>query len=157
MPIMLANNWENFFKYNLINEESNKTIVALFELFDAPKTPAECLQAAIEEQDTVFIAKAPVSNHIIFFHHVTKIGGTRTNPTKHLFAHVGTGSLAYPGHVTEASLFTPCSSTVPAWTTLKTVDTIKSVNALVIRANAVPKNSRPIMPLPPFMAIVLID
>ena len=157
MPIMLANNWENFFKDNPINEDSNKTMAALFELFGAPKTPAECLQAAIEEQDTVFIAKAPVSNHIIFLHHVTKIGGTRTNPTEHVFAHVGTGSLAYPGHVTEASLFTPYSSTVPAWTTLKTVDTIEAVNALVIRANAVPKNFRPIMPLPPFMATVLID
>ena len=41
MPIMLANNWENFFKDNPTNEDSNKTMVALFELFGAPKTPAE--------------------------------------------------------------------------------------------------------------------
>ena len=46
MPIMLADNWENFFNDNPINEDSNKTMAALFELFDAPKTPAECLQAA---------------------------------------------------------------------------------------------------------------
>ena len=157
MPIMLANNWENFFKDNPTNEDSNKTMVALFELFGAPKNPAKCLQAAIEEQDTVFIAKAPVSNHIMFIHHFTKIGGTRTNPTKHLFAHVGTGNPSYPGHVTEASLFTPHNTSVPAWTNLKAVDTEDAVTALVTRANAAPKEFRPIMPLPPFLAVMLID
>ena len=157
MPIMLANNWENFFKDHPSNKDSNRTMETLFELFSAPKTTAECLQASFAKQDTVFMAKAPILNHIIFIHHVTKIGGTRTNPTEHLFTLVGTGSIAYPGHVAEDSLFTPINAPVPAWTNLKAVDTIEAVDALIIRANAVPKVFRPIMPLPPFMAITLID
>ena len=132
-------------------------MATLFELFGQPKTTAECLQAALDEQDTVFMAKAPISNHIIFIHHVTKIGGTRTNPTEHLFAHVGTGGIAYPGHVTEDSLFSPTNASVPTWNSLKVVDTIENVAALSIRANAVPKVFRPIIPLPPFLAITLID
>ena len=157
MPIILADNWENYFKDNPLNEESNKKMQQLFELFGANKTPEQCLKAAIDEQDTVFMAKAPISNHIIFLHHLTKIGGTRITPTEHLFAHVGTSSTAYPGHVSEASLFTPHDFQVPAWGTLKAVDNIAAVAALAIRANAAPKNFRPIVPLPPFLATVLID
>ena len=157
MPIILANNWENFFKENPLNEESNRTMQQLFELFGANQNFAQCLESAINEQDTVFMAKAPISNHIIFLHHLTKVGGTRITPTKHLFAHVGTGSIAYPGHVTEASLFTPHDSQVPTWATLKTVDSIAAITALTIRANATLKSFRPIVPLPPFLATVLID
>ena len=80
MTIFLANNWENHFKENPTNEDNIKTMDQLIDLFAPNITIYDCLYNSLKEQDTVFMAKAPNSDHIIFFHHVTNLGGTRTTP-----------------------------------------------------------------------------
>ena len=92
MPTILANTWENHFSANHSNEASNKSMSALFLSFNHQKTVEACISTASEEVDTIFIAKAPISNHIMFLHHFTKLGGTRTNPDEKYFVLVGTGS-----------------------------------------------------------------
>ena len=68
MHSTLANNWENHFRDRPSNELSNKTMPALLESFANKKSIEDCLTSALEEQDTVFMATALISGHIMFLH-----------------------------------------------------------------------------------------
>ena len=80
MPILLGNNWENHFKDNLTNEANDKMMDQLIKLFAPTVDLDTCLTNSLNKQDTVFMGKTPKANHIIFFHRVTKLRGTRTMP-----------------------------------------------------------------------------
>ena len=80
MPILLGNNWENHFKNNPTNEDNKKMMDQLIALFSPTVDLDNCLANSLNEQDTVFMGKTPKANHIIFFHRVTKLRGTRTMP-----------------------------------------------------------------------------
>ena len=80
MTIFLANNWGDHFKENPKNEDNNKTIDQLIDLFAPRITIDDFLSNILKEQDTVFMAKAPNTDHIIFLHHVINLRGTRTTP-----------------------------------------------------------------------------
>ena len=107
MPIFLVNNWENHFKDNPTNEDNNKTMDQLIALFAPTVDLDTCLANSLNEQDTVFIGKSPNANRIIFFHHVTKLGGTRTMPDEKKIILVGTDSTSFPAQAPKESLFLP--------------------------------------------------
>ena len=79
----------------------------LIALFAPTVDLNNCLANNLKEQDTIFMGKNPNANHIIFFHHVTKLGGTRTMPDKKIFILVGTDSTAFPDQASKQSLFFP--------------------------------------------------
>jgi len=157
MPTILANNWENFFKDHPSNEQSNKTMEALLDGFKTAKSLADCLQFAIEEKETVFIAKAPVTNHIMFLHHFTKIGGTRNMPTPRIFALIGANESAFPGQLNKEILFSTTTTKFAPWASLTAITDADSISAVAVRNNAANKEIRNCIPLPPFMASALID
>ena len=129
-------------------------LIALF----APTADLDtCLSNSLNEQDTVFMGKTPNANHIIFFHHVTKLGGTRTVPDEKNFILVGTDSTAFPYQASKESLFSPVEFEVPVWASLRDITDPAQVTDLTVRANAVPKKFRPCMPIPPFLVTVLIN
>ena len=155
MNTIMSNNWENHLKDDPSNEFSNKTMVELFSSFGPTKTPDTCLDEAVSEDHTVFIAQAPVSNHILFLHHFTKLGGTRMNPDKTNFVLVGTGSTAYPAQ-TDESIFDTVLEKIPAWTSFLSLTDADAVKDLPTRANAAEKGFRNCIPVPPFLASALI-
>ena len=157
MHSTLANNWENHFKDRPSNELSNKTMPALLESFANSKSLDDCLTSALEEQDTVFMAKAPISGHIMFLHHFTKIGGTRTMPTARIFVLIGTEESAFPAQINRESLFDTTTTKFPVWAHLTTLTDPEGVADVTIRANAAEKIIRNCTPLPPFLASALID
>ena len=155
MTTTMANNWENHLKDDPSNEFSNKTMDKLFEAFGPTKDPATCMIEALSEQQTVFLAQAPISNHILFLHHFSKIGGTRMEPDKKHFVLVGTGSHAYPAQVNE-SIFDTSTAKVPSWNSFTALADADAVKTLTTRANAMDKEYRNCIPLPPFLATHLI-
>ena len=155
MTTIMANNWENHLKDDPSNEFSNKTMDKLFEAFDLTKIPSPCMIEAISKQQTVFLAQAPISNHILFLHHFSKIDGTRMEPDTKYFVLVGTGSSAYPAQVDE-SIFDKSTAKVPAWNSLIALADPDVVGTLVARANATDKDFRKCIPIPPFLATHLI-
>jgi len=157
MSSILSNNWENFFKDRPSNELSDKTMADLFSSFNAGKSLDECLSAAIEEQDTVFLAKALITNHIMFLHHFSKVGGTRTMPTARVFALVGTGESAFPAQLNKEVLFNTTDTKYPTWASFTSLKDSADVSKITIRANASNKAIRNCIPLPPFLAAALID
>ena len=104
MPFFLGNNWENHFKDNPTNEDNNKTMDQLIALFTPTVDLGNCLANSLNEQDTVFMGETPNANQIIFFHHVTKLGGTRTMTEEKNFILVGTDSTAFPAQASKESL-----------------------------------------------------
>ena len=129
-------------------------LIALF----APTVDLDtCLSNIINDQDTVFMGKASNANHIIFFHHVIKLGGTRTIPDEKNFILVGTNSTAFPAQASKEYLFYPVEFAVPVWTSLRDITDPAQVTNLTIRANAAPKKFRPCMPTPPLLVTILID
>ena len=76
-------------------------------------------QNSLKEQDTVFVA--PMANQILFFDHITHIGGARTQPYKKSFALVGTGPKAFCVLVRKESLFDPVNLKVPTWTSFSSL------------------------------------
>ena len=65
------------------------------DLFAPTISITDCLTNSLREQDTVFMGKDPNADHIVFFHHISKLGGTRTAPTEKHFVLVGMDSVAY--------------------------------------------------------------
>ena len=155
MSSIMSNNWENHLKDDPSNEFSNKTMDKLFDAFAPAKTPAMCLTEAIAEQQTVFLAQAPISNHILFLHHFNKIGGTRMQPDQKHFVLVGTGPTAYPAQ-TEEAIFATSNAKVPTWNSFTALADADAVKALATRANAPNKEFRSCIPIPPFLATHLI-
>ena len=96
MPILLGNNWDNHFKNNPTNEDNDKTMDQLIELFAPTVNLDNCLANSLNEQDTVFLGKTPNDNHIIFFQDIIKLEGTKTMPDEKIFILVGTDSTAFP-------------------------------------------------------------
>ena len=103
------------------------------------------------------MGKTPNANHIIFFHHVTKLGGTRTMPDEKIFILVGTDSTAFPTQASKQSLFSPIEFAVPVWTSFRDITNPAQIKNLTVRANAAPKKFRPCMPILPFLANILIN
>ena len=101
----LVNYWESFLNSHPSNETSNKTLAQLFSLSITGDEFEQLTYFALSKPNTLFIAKAPISNHILFFHHTTKIGGTRADPVERLFVLVGTGSTAYPAQIDPNTIF----------------------------------------------------
>ena len=157
MSNILANNWENHFKDHLSNEASNKTMSELFLSFATRSTVANCLKAAIEEKPTLFMVRIPNPHHVLFLHNFTKLGGTRTNPDIKLFALVGTGTTAYPAHVTQETMFQDTDIQVPTWTQFNALTNADDVNTMTTRANSAAKHVRPCCPIPPFLATILVN
>ena len=154
MPLFRSNNWRNFFHDNPENKASNETIDTLMELFGQDTSLDDCLSNGIEEQNTIFMTKAPFSGDIAFLHHVSKIGGTRTSRDKKIFALVGVGDSCYPAQLTKEALFEPFESKTPTWAAISTADELTNIDNLPARSR---KTLRPCMPLPPFLASALID
>ena len=144
MPILLGNNWENHFKDNPINEENDKTMDQLIVLFAPTVKLDTCLANSLNEQDTVFMGKTPKANHIIFFHHVTKLGGTRTMPDKKIFILVGTDSTAFPAKASKGSLFSLIAFAVPIRISFCDITNPAQITNLTVRANSAPKKFRPV-------------
>ena len=157
MPMLLWDIWENHFKDNPKNKDNDKTVDQLIALFVATVNLDTCLANSTNEQDTIFMGKNPNANHIIFFHHVKKLRGTRTMPDKKNFISVGTDSTSFPSQASKESLFYPVEFAVPVWTSLRNITDPAQITNLTVRANAAPKKLRPCMPIPPFLATVLID
>ena len=155
--INLTNNWENHFRDNPTNEVNNKTMVQLMESFGAGIPTADCLVKATEEQDMVFMAKAPVSNHILFLHHFTKIGGMRINPATKSFAIEGFGAQRYPTQGDHEPMFSPYLCQIPIWTIFTSLTSAENVIGLQVRANAVQKPFQTCTPVHPFLASFLTD
>ena len=151
---VLSNNWENYFGDHPSNETSNKTMADLFLSFGVRTSAQNCMNTAIAEQETVFMIRSPLTNHIMFLHHFTKLGGTRTMPISRLFALVGAGPLAYPAHVSQETLFVDTEVQVPTWAHLTDLADADEINDLVANIST---RIRPICPLPPFLAAVLLD
>ena len=103
------------------------------------------------------MGKTPNANHIIFFHHVTKLGGTKTMPDEKNFILVSTDSTVFPAQASKEPLFSPVEFAVPIWTSLHDITEPAQVTNLTVRANAAPNKFRPCMPILPFLATVLID
>ena len=136
MLIFLTNNWENHFKGNPMNKDNNKTMDHIINLFAPNITIDDCLSNSQKEKDTVFMAKAPNSDHIIFFHHITSIGGTRTTPDAKTFVLVGMDSVAFPAQVSMESLFVSVDHAVPAWNVFTAITGPNQSTNLNPRANA---------------------
>ena len=130
-------------------------MVELFASFGPSKTPAICLDKTVSENHTDFIAQAPVSNHILFIHHFTKLGGTRMNPDKANFALVGTEPIAYPAQ-TKESIFDMVQEKVPAWNSFTALIDANAVKELSIRANPTEEGFHNCIPVLPFLAPTLI-
>ena len=76
-----------------------------FASFGAGVTTLSCLTTELEEPNIIFLAKAPITNNIMFIHHFTSIGGTRTMPISRLFFLSGTTYHAFPAQISKESLF----------------------------------------------------
>ena len=70
---------------------------------------------------------------------------------------VGTDSTAFPSQSSKEPHFSPVEFAVPVWTSLRDITDPAQFTNLTVRANAAPKKFRPCMPIPPFLATVLID
>ena len=112
MPILLVNNWEKHIKEKPTNKDNNKTMDQLIALFAPTVDLNTCIANSLNEQDTVFMGKTPNANHIIFFHHVTKLEGNMTMPDEKIFILVGTNSTAFPAQASKESLLSPVEFTV---------------------------------------------
>ena len=157
MLIFLTNNWENHFKGNPMNKDNNKTMDHIINLFAPNITIDDCLSNSLKEQDTVFTAKSPNADHIIIFHHITNLGGTRTTPNTKTFVLVGMESVAFPAQVSMEYFFVSVDHAVPAWNVFTAITGPEQATNLNPCANAVEKSFRPCMPIPPFLATMLID
>ena len=154
MPTSLANNWENHFRGIPNMEESNKTSDELMQLFDRESSIDDCLSNATEEKDTVFMVKAPFSNNIVFLHHISKLGGTRTNKNETIFALMGTSAKALPAQTNKETLFTSFEAKTPTWTAIYDADDDMDLKSLPARSK---RTFRPCIPLPPFLSTAFID
>ena len=149
-----ANNWENHFREHPENEASNQTIDELMQLFNQDATVEACLINAVEEKNTVFMVKTPLSGGITFIHHITKLGGTRSSKEKKIFALVGTAESAYPAQSTKEILFDTFETKTPSWTAISSAEETTPLEDLPARSK---KSLRPAIPLPPFLAAALSD
>ena len=136
MPILLGNNWDNHFKNNPTNEDNDKTMDQLIELFAPTVNLDNCLANSLNEQDTVFLGKTPNDNHIIFFQHIIKLEGTKTMPDEKIFILVGTDSTAFPAQSSKQSLFSPIEFVVPIWNSFRDITDPDQITNLTVRANA---------------------
>ena len=155
MSIIMSNNWENHFKDHPSNEVRNKTMSALLSRFNLT-TPADCLAYAIEEQETVFLAQAPITHHILFLHHFHKIGVTRTSPNTKHFTLSGYGPSAYPKQVTNVSMFAESNHQVPSWVAFTSITNSSSVNGLTTHLNDTICSYRNFILISPFLAAALM-
>jgi len=127
-----------------------------FDNFGDGITALSCLFTVMEEPYTIFIAKAPITKHIMFIHHFTNIGGTRTMLTSKRFILSGTTSTAFPAQVNKENLFDQVEFNSPCWTSFKALKGADGVPALTACENAATKQYRMCCPVPLFLASDLI-
>ena len=107
MSIIRSKYLGNHFRDNSDNEASNKTINKLIQFSSLEPNPEDCMKNGIEEEDTIFMVKAPFAGHITILHHITKIGGIRRARNKTILALIGTSEETYPALTDEKTLFKP--------------------------------------------------
>ena len=146
MPIP-ANNWKSHFRKHSNNDTNNNTIEDLFHIFST-QPPSGCLSSSVEEQETIFLALAPISSHIQFLLHFTKLGGTGTSPTTKHFALSGFGPVAFPTQV-NSSLFEKTDHKVPSWTAFTAITDAAAVPSLIAHGNSTAYQFRTCIPIPP--------
>ena len=129
----------------------------LFASFGAGVTTLSCLTTELEESNTIFLAKETITNHIMFIHHFTSIGGTRTMPISRLFILSGITSHAFPAQINKEYLFDDTECQLPLWSTFKALKDSQDVTNLAVRGNADLKKFRMCTPVPPFLASALIN
>jgi hypothetical protein len=157
MSTTLANTWESHFRNHPSNEASNKTLSQLFELFDIADQAEKCKTFALSEPDTLFLALAPISGHLLPFHHTTKIGGTRTPPNERFFTLVGTGTSAYPAQIAANDLFASQEpSRNPSWRSIMDATDPASLLNLPTNARSTSTPKRNFIPVPPFIASTIM-
>ena len=78
-------------------------------------------------------------------------------PDEKNFILVGTDSTSFPAQTSKESIFSPLEFAVPVWTSLRDIADSAQVTNWTVRANGAPKKFIPYMPIPPFLAIALID
>ena len=145
MLIILSNNWEKHFRDNPENGLSNRTMDVPMDLFDQYTSLENYLSNGIEDQNTVFMVKAPFSGHTTFIHHISKIGGRRTFLEEKVFTLVGTNDSSFPAQTTKEAFFESFDVKTPSWTAISSADESMDIDKLPARPK---KILRPCMPLP---------
>ena len=157
MSSTLANSWENHLKDHPSNEASNKALSQLFEIFKVEDEVDRCTTFALTEPNTLFLALAPISGHLLPFHHTTKLGGTRTDPNERFFTLVGTGPRAYPAQIDPNILFAsnPPSAN-PSWKSITDSSDPEALTNLTTNARSPSSPKRNCIPVPPFIASAIM-
>ena len=137
MPSTFANNWENHVKDHPSNNLSNKMVVSFFSCFSTKKSLDDCLFSAIEEKHTNLMAQAPITSYIMFLHHFTKVGGTRTMPTTRIFALIGTDEVAFPAQINKEVLFESTTTKYSVCNQFTTLTDPEGVVGINVRENAI--------------------
>ena len=78
-------------------------------------------------------------------------------PDEKIFILIGTESTDFPAQASKESLFSPVEFAVPVWTSLRDITDPAQITNLTVCTNAAPNKFRPCMPIPPFLATVLIN
>eukprot|EP00957_Ditylum_brightwellii_P116285 8869965-Ditylum_brightwellii.AAC.1 len=123
----LSTAWKHYFLSLPDREELNKHQAQGLELAKAGKTAESCVKELKTNQLVCFMAVAPVSNEIFFFHHFSQVGGSITNLTKKFMALKGLGPAAlaieFGGNILDQAY----EFKTPTWTNLKKT---KATNAM---------------------------
>lgn len=151
-------NLHNTFKrwiHSLEKTEGDRAVASLHNLL-RDGTDEEKVQKLRGETETIWVAVHPTDNVLLFLHHVTVVGGTRTVPDVSIRALVGDGPVAYPILLTTAQAVEYQNVvTAAAWSNVKDLDSAEALtNAPAGQSDcAFPK----LFPLPPSLACAVVD
>ena len=150
-------NLHNTFKrwiHSLDKTGGDRAVASLHNLL-RDGTDEEKVQKLRGETETIWVAVHPIDNVLLFLHHVTVVGGTRTVPDVSIRALVGDGPVAYPILLTTAQAVEYQNVvTAAAWSNVKDLD---SAEALTNAPAGQSDVSFPTMfPLPPSLACAVV-
>ena len=94
--IMKYSNWKEAFNNDPKVDTYNKNAAAVIKFLHKPADEIEYSQNIVNEPGLISISVAPITNDIQVFHHMTKIGGTLTNPVESIVGLKGFLSHAHP-------------------------------------------------------------
>jgi len=144
------NTWKRFFQ-DQDGAAGNKAFDGLLNLV-REGTDAEKAGKLRTEADTVWLARHPEGS-VVFVHHLTVMGGSRTQPDLSIFALVGDGASACPIKLTVADATKYEDIATPSWT-----NRVDKQGAAALEAATV-GNVKPIpalLPLPPAIATAFL-